>query len=225
MPNITRPVIDPPSGPPDIHRLNASLYTLARVCADALAKSVQHFQADGVWLIGTMPPYAADADLVESQARALLAHSQLNGPQIDLVTRSLRDSADLRAVARSARHAAQISWLIRQEVPEADIDPLFALVRCVGEPAVVVGRKSVLAIASQNSQAATWAALHYRDIDACRRASESALREPDFVKAYSAGTRRMTVAALWYMAIAGENMARLSARAAAAHTSNLTGRA
>jgi len=206
--------VEKPAPPIDIHQLNSSLYTLAQLSTEILSKSVQHFQTKDVWLIGSMPGFNAEADRVEAQGRAFLANSHLDPELIEIVARVMRDSWDLRAVARSARHAAQLSWLLRQECGGEDPEELLRIIRGVGEQSLVVAKKSVLAIAAQNSQAASWAALRYREIDSARFTAEELLVDGALTAQFSPTMRRMTRAAMWYMAIAGECMARLAARTA-----------
>lgn len=202
------------AAPAELRHLQASLYGLAQVCTDALAKAVEHFQTDRLWLIGTMPSCGEEADAVESQGRGFLAHSQLPADQIEAVSRLLRDAADLRAVARCARHTAQLSWLLRQESQGHDAEALFAVIQTVGDGAVAIARKSVIVIASQNSQAALWAAPKYREVDAARRNAEYDLTRGHLVAQFPPTLLRMAHAIVWYMAIAAECMARLAARTA-----------
>ncbi|MBC8103672.1 MAG: hypothetical protein H7Z41_13935 [Cytophagales bacterium] len=202
----------PPTPLQEMQCLHSSLYRLANVCADAVTKAVLHFQPGDLWLVGTMPTCAVEADLAETQGRSYLAHSQLTEDQIDSVSRILKDIADLRAVARCARHAAQISWLLRGEA-ESD-ESLRRLIVSVGDPAATVARKSVVVIAAKNPQAAAATALLYRQVDTARQAAELALRDQPLVERCSIPQVRMSRAAIWYMTICGESMARLAARAA-----------
>jgi phosphate uptake regulator len=184
---------------------------LTRCCADAVCKSVQHYQGEDAWVIGAIAGCAPMAEAVEAEARSVLANSQLTMEQINEVASVLKASGDLRAVARSARQVSQLSWLFRQEgsPPEA-----MELVRRVGEAAQDVALLAAEALDRADPGVARNAALLYRNVDRVRAEAERELLSDLGTHALPPVLRRMTLAAVWFMAISGEGMARVAARAA-----------
>ncbi len=192
----------------DLAALQERLAELSQACAEAITVCVQQYQGEPTWVIGAMPGCGQIADDVESQARALLAHS-LSGAQIEEVAQAMRSSGDLRATARAARQASQLIWLFRQD---AEGDYAIEMVRAVGEATVAVAQLTARALHRQDINHARNAALLYRDVDAARASAERALNSQTARAALSPLLRRMSRAAIWYMAVAGEGMARAAVR-------------
>lgn len=197
----------------DLRGLRQDFRALARSCADALTKSVQHYQSGDVWSIGTMPGCIALTESLETRARALVAHSQLDDRETQEVSRILRSTADLRAVARAAQQASQLSWLFRQdETGPSALDR----VRTVGEAAIHVCNETVAALEKGDTGSAQNAALTLRDLETRFAAAEATLSQDEAAASFSPTVRRMARAALINLVIAGESMARVAARFAAA---------
>jgi len=192
----------------EIAALQERLAALSQACADAITVCVQHYQGEPAWVIGAMPGCGQIADEVEARARGLIAHS-LSNAQIEEIAQVMRSSGDLRATARAARQASQLIWLFRQD---ASGDHAIASVRAVGEATVEVAQLTARALSAQDANYARAAALLYRDVDAARAKAERALAGPSALVTFSPTLRRMTRAAIWYMAVAGEGMARAALR-------------
>ncbi len=191
--------------------LQGILLSLTRSCAEALVKSVQHFEGEDAWGIGAMPNCSTPADNLEAEARSLLCNSLLTPDQTTDVTVCLKVAADLRAVARSAQQAAQLSWLFRQ-MPNAT--EATAIVLPVGEAACQVALRASEAVEKNDPLLAREAALLYRKVDVARIEAEQYLYSELGSHNLSPELRRMVLAAIWFMAIAGEAMARIAARVA-----------
>jgi hypothetical protein len=200
------------SAPPaQLSSLHTGVRLLTRCCADAVCKSVRHYQGEDAWVIGAIAGCTAMAESVEAEARSVLANSQLTMDQINEVASVLKASGDLRAVSRSARQVSQLSWLFRQEGSTTEA---MELVRKVGEAAQDVALLTAEALERGDPGVARNAALLYRGVDQVRAESERQLRGDLGVHAFPPLVRRMTLAAIWFMAISGEGMARVAARAA-----------
>ncbi|MDX1931106.1 MAG: hypothetical protein SFU56_00730 [Capsulimonadales bacterium] len=204
------------SGPKNTSEINllplqAILFHLTRNCAESLGKCVRHFEGEDAWGIGAMPNCMTPADNLEAEARALLCNSMLSPDQTMDVTVCLKVAADLRTVARCARQASQLSWLFRQ-MPN-DWEAL-EIVLPVGRAAYQVAIRAAECVEKNDPILARDAALLYRRVDlACAEA------ERILDCGLGAGTLtpeccRMVRAAVWFMAIAGEAMARIAARVA-----------
>jgi hypothetical protein len=203
------------SAPPaELSALNVGICLLTRCCADAVCKSVRLYQGEDAWVIGAITGCTAMAEGVEAQARAVLANSQLTMAQINEVASVLKACGDLRAVSRSAKQVAQLSWLFRQETNGANVIDAMGVVCKVGEAAQEVALLAADALERGDPGAARTAALLYRDVDRARAEAEGYLRSDIARHALAPTLHRMTRAGVWFMAISGEAMARVAARAA-----------
>lgn len=191
--------------------MHRALRDLTRACAEALEKSVKHFQGADPWMIGAMPGCTAIADGVEAQARAFLANSQLTGAQIDEVTGVLKAAADLRAVARCARQAAQLSWLLRQAGGSSEA---LAVILPVAEASLRLSLLAVEAVGKGDTYLALNAARQFREVATARDAAEHDLRGHLLRTQLPPVVLRMTRCAVWFMALSGEGLARVTARMA-----------
>lgn len=204
----------PPYFVEGITELNTDISALASACADAVYKSVQHF-GDEAWAVGTLPRCETLADVAEVRAKSLIIHPQTNGPMIDTVSVVLKNTEYLRSVARAARQSVQLAWLLKTDA--GVVSTVFPLIHAVGEAASDVAIETALALGLSDREKATAArraALKYRGVEAARQKAQIEIREATLPDVQA----RMTRAALWYMVIAGEGMARVAARAAAATT-------
>jgi len=200
--------------PAELSSLHVGVCLLTRCCADAVCKSVRLYQGEDAWVIGAITGCTAMAEGVESQARSVLADSQLTMAQINEVAGVLKASGDLRAVSRSAKQVAQLSWLFRQESNGANVNDAMGLVCKVGEAAQEVALLVAEALERGDLSTARTAALVYRDVDRARAEAEDYLRSEYGRHALAPTLHRMTRAGVWFMAISGEAMARVAARAA-----------
>lgn len=209
------PVVQPPRKCAQVElnpfpELYEHLTELVRTVTDAVGKSVQHFQGDEAWTIGTMPGCGPLADMLENRCQAALASSNLTGAQIDDVAGLMKSASDLRVAARAAQQVAQIAWLLRHESGEE----MFTLVRTVGEATLSVSLQTTSALQRQDARTARHAALLFRSVDGSRYAAERELESQTARSAASPVIWRLTRSAIWFMAVAGEGMARVAARAA-----------
>lgn len=201
--------------PPELMTLRCGLTTLARQCTDAVGKAVQHFQGDDAWVIGPMPACGEMAESLEAQARSYLANSSLSMNQIDEIATHLKALGDLRGVARSARQVSQLAWLFRHEAGAYEVT---SRVRRVGEAALDVSLLVADALEKNDPGMARKAALMFRNVDEARAESERFFVSDVAQYTYSPMLLRMARAGVWFMAISGEGMARIGARAAARDT-------
>lgn len=197
--------------------LQSAFNALVHSCAESISRSVEHYQAEDVWSIGTMSGCIALADTLEVRARGFLSHSQLSPEQVNEVFRMVRSVTDLRCVARSALHASRLSWLLRSEATgQAALD----IARTVGDASVRVGFSTAAALERGSAYAAQNAALSYREVETLLNDAMNlvAVNAPlptsssDSAAELSPVVRRLTRAAVWNMAVAGESMARVAAR-------------
>ena len=196
----------------DFAALSGEIADLASACADALDKSVQHFSRDA-WAVGTLPLCGPIADRAEARAKSLIVNPQSTGPVVEAVTTTLKNVDYMRATARAARQNVQMAWLLKTHDPVCAAS-LFPLIHSVGEAASVVANETALALRTTERElplASRRAALLYHRVETARASAQKQFR----VLAPCAPAYRMTRAALWYMIIAGESMARVAARTAA----------
>jgi hypothetical protein len=190
-------------------RLNDELTALTRSCTDSLRKALQQYHGEDPWLIGSLPGCAVLADGLENNIRGVLTNSQLSPAQISGLTETLKTTADLRGVARSARQVIQIYWLLKEMDGAEEMVPL---VRQVGESALSVAQQAMYALEKRDAVQARAAALSYREVDFARAEAERELMGEVFRARFPRPLRRTARAAVWFMAIAGEGMARVAAR-------------
>jgi len=193
----------------EVATLNRALSTLSEACAEAVGKVVQHFHGEDSWTIGPMPGCASLSDSVESQAHALLSHSDLNSAQVNEVTNTLKATSDFRVAARGARQALQLALLLQHEADGADA---IQFVSVVSVASLAVAQETAEAVKSRHPHIAKNAALLFRDVDKSRLQAETELRQRDSELRFSPTTLRMIRAAVWNMAVSGEAMARVAAR-------------
>lgn len=204
------PASTPPYFVEGFAELNADLFALATACADAVHKAVQHF-GDEAWAVGTLPRCETLADIAEVRAKSLIIAPQTTGPLIDEVSILLKNAEYLRSVSRAARQSVQLAWLLKSDA--ALVATMFPLIHAVGEAASAVAGETAQALGMKEREkipAARRAALLYRNVEAARVTAQTGFQAADLPDAQ----RRMTRAALWYMVIAGESMARVAARVA-----------
>lgn len=195
-----------------VDALQARLHVLVSSCGDALSRAVQHLQGEDSWVIGPLPNCGPLAEEVEAAARAVLAHSHLNAQETESVAEVLKSAGDLRAAARGARQAVQLAHLIRTDAAGREA---LETVSPLGDAALALARATGDALSSNDPVAARNAALRYRAVDAARQAAERELRSPHGAALFAPTMVRMVRASLWHLAVAGESMARVAARAAA----------
>lgn len=191
--------------------LQAELSVLARMCSDAVTKSVQHYRGDDLWLIGTLPGCILHADALENRLRALLTNSQVAGSQVEEIAEYLKTVGDLRSVARAARQVSQLYWLLKDT---SGTEEVLTLVRRVGEAAAAVAEQTAVALERGDAHTARRAALLYRDVDVARFEAERELVGVFTRTRHTPLMRRLARAAVWFMAVGGEGMARVAARCA-----------
>ncbi len=204
--NAHTPGTDTASGA-NLERLHVALTELTALCAEAVEKSVLHWQGADPWVLGAVPTCAAHADRAEARARALLADATLTPEQGHLVAQSLKSCADLRAVSRATRQAVQLAWLDKSE---RGGDDATLLILRVAEPSLRVARTVSDALVRRDYDTARDAALLFREVDEARREAEAVLRLR--VPSGLNGPERTAMAGIWFTAITGEGMARVAAR-------------
>lgn len=184
---------------------------LAHACADAVEKAAQHYEGADPWQIGSLPACIPLADTIENLVRTRLTDSQLTPAQVNAAKETLKTTADLRTVARAARQGTQLYWLLRQS--ESECDSLSRLVLQVARPALVVAQLSAGALVAGDRVQMRSAALCYREVNQARAEAEHEIRGEQAKARFSPTTRRIARAAVLCMAVSGESMARIAARA------------
>lgn len=195
---------------PEMKAMRRDLATLALACADALAKTAQHYGGEDVWTIGTMPGYEPLADAVESVARGFLSDSHLSASHTDLVTGTIKMSGDLRTAARGARQAVQIAFLLRadRDCGAGALEMLFPMAEAV----LAVGERAAFATQTGDPNAATQAVQAYRLVDNLRVQVETGVCSHSWDAYFSPTAQKLIRAASWNFAVSGESMARVAAR-------------
>ena len=206
------PASVPPHFAAGFAELNGEIALLASACADAIDKSVQHFSRDA-WAVGTLPLCGPLADKAEARAKSLIVNPQSTGPVVEEVAGLLKNAEYLRTAARAARQNVQMAWLLKSH--DADYAAaFFPFIHAIGEAASLVAHETALSLKAGERDrpiAARKAALLYHRVEFARAAAQNQFR---LCAPEDASAHRMTRAALWYMVIAGESMARVAARTA-----------
>lgn len=194
---------------PDLEIIEEGLIAVAQSCADALAKSLLHYQGEPPWKIGAMPACEAQADALEAQARSLLTNSQLSMRDIDWVASELKSICDLRTVARCAVQVTQLCWLFREDGTSAKA---IEWISRVGNASSAVTSSVANALTEGDRNQLRHAALLYRNVDTLRFDAEQFVRSDIAISTFSPAVHRMVRAGVLFMAIAGESSARVAAR-------------
>ena len=211
---------DSPSFESEQAAVDKAIADAARGVSEALRKAVRHFRGEEIWAIGTMPDCAPALDVAEQRIQRIVANSQFSASQIEEAAVRLKDLADLRAAARTARQGVQLAWLLRQRGGEAAAYPL---IQPIADITCRVATEASEALSQVNAAAARLAALHYRLVEEARCAGEVRTMAQFSGDRNSLLTRRLTLASIRFMAVGGEAFARVAARAANRSSAAATG--